>query len=262
MTNRVLFMMLDGLRPDAVSAERTPNFWGLMQRGAYTLKGQSMNPSLTLPCHMSIFHSIPPERHGIIDNDYHSMARPVRGLVEQLKLYDYASAFFYNWEQLRDVSRPGSLAFSFFTDTAYTLDGDDIMAQQAVQHFQNSPTPFTFLYFGTIDSVGHAFGWMSEMYLAQAHRVDALLGDVLAILDKDTFVIAHADHGGHERTHGTTLPEDMTIPFVMAGKGIKQGYELTTPVSLLNTAPTVTHLLGIKPYTDWEGTPLTEALLS
>ena len=32
-----------------------------------------------------------------------------------------------------------------------------------------------------------------------------------------------ADHGGHDRTHGTDSPEDMTIPFIIKGKNFKVG---------------------------------------
>ena len=32
-----------------------------------------------------------------------------------------------------------------------------------------------------------------------------------------------ADHGGHDRTHGTGSPEDMTIPFIIKGKNFKVG---------------------------------------
>ena len=32
-----------------------------------------------------------------------------------------------------------------------------------------------------------------------------------------------ADHGGHDRTHGTGSPEDMTIPFIIKGKNFKAG---------------------------------------
>ena len=32
-----------------------------------------------------------------------------------------------------------------------------------------------------------------------------------------------ADHGGHDRTHGTDSPEDMTIPFIIKGKDFKAG---------------------------------------
>lgn len=72
---QVLYMSIDGLRPDALGVAQTPNFSRLMQRGADTLKAQSVMPSVTLPCHTSVFHSVPPERHGTTTNTYAPMVR-------------------------------------------------------------------------------------------------------------------------------------------------------------------------------------------
>ena len=61
-----------------------------------------------------------------------------------------------------------------------------------------------------------------------------------------------ADHGGHDRIHGTELPEDMTIPFFAMGKDFEAGKELEN-VSILDYAPTVAKLLGTNADKDWEG---------
>ena len=104
--------MLDGLRPEAISEANTPNLTQFMMSGAYTLRAQSVIPSITLPCHTSIFHSVPPSRHGITDNTWQPMPQPVTGLVEHLKASDKKSGFIYNWDILRDVCRPDQLFFS------------------------------------------------------------------------------------------------------------------------------------------------------
>ena len=62
--NLTLFVMIDGLRPDALARIDCPTLTGLMERGASSLHATSVMPSITLPCHMSIFHSVPPTRHG------------------------------------------------------------------------------------------------------------------------------------------------------------------------------------------------------
>ena len=75
----------------------------------------------------------------------------------------------------------------------------------------------------------------------------------MAGLPADSTLLFQSDHGGHERTHGTDSPEDMAIPWLVAGLGIRQGYEIKTAVSLLDTAPTLARLLGINPHPQWEG---------
>jgi predicted AlkP superfamily pyrophosphatase or phosphodiesterase len=255
---QVVFVMIDGMRPDAMQQAHTPALDSLIARGAHTLTAQSVMPSITLPCHTSIFHSVPPTRHGITDNNWRPMARPVKGLIEVAKEADKRCAFFTNWEELRDLSRPGGLAFSYFINESYNLEhGDRLVADMAAQHIAHYD--FSFVYLGTVDSAGHFFTWMSPEYIAQIERVDAELAKVVAALPEDHIIIVHADHGGHDRDHGTDAPEDMTIPWMIAGTGIKPGYTIQRPVSLLDTAPTVARILNLRPPTDWEGTSVDEA---
>ena len=71
-------------------------------------------------------------------------------------------------------------------------------------------------------------------------------------LPDDYQVIITADHGGHDRTHGTDLDEDMIIPMICHGTAFAPGTDLGT-VSIKDVAPTVTALLGVKPDEEWEG---------
>ena len=256
----VVLIMLDGLRPDALTAARTPRLDAFIAQGAHTLDARSVMPSVTLPCHTSIFHSVPPERHGIVENQWHAMARPIVGLVDAAKAAGKRCAFFYNWELLRDLYRPEAVYFSFFVNNSYELDGDEVTAEAAVRYIPQYNFDFTFVYYGCIDTAGHNFGWMSDGYQQQIELTDALVGKVLDVLPPDTTVIIHADHGGHGRDHGTDMPEDMTIPWLIGGAGVRQGHVIQQPVSLLDTAPTIAHLLGIPRPQGWEGQVVSEAL--
>lgn len=73
-------------------------------------------------------------------------------------------------------------------------------------------------------------------------------------LPDDFTVIVTADHGGHDRTHGTDSPEDMTIPFIIKGKDFKPGEK--PEISIKDIAPTVAKLLDIAPDQAWEGKSL------
>ena len=78
---------------------------------------------------------------------------------------------------------------------------------------------------------------------------------VVDSLTEEYAVIITADHGGHDRTHGTEMPEDMLIPFVMMGNGIEADIKLDN-VNLKDIAPTITRLMGIEPNEEWEGKSL------
>lgn len=254
----VVFVMLDGVRPDALEAAHCPQTRALRERGAATMQARSVMPSVTLPCHMSIFHSVPPARHGITANLYLPMARPLPGLVEVACAAGLRSAFIHNWEPLRDLNRPETLAYAYYRAPPHTVAYDQAVADEAARVVATEAFDFVFVYFGSVDGAGHLYGWMSPEYLAQLERVDAALGQVLAALPAGAAVIVHSDHGGHDRTHGTAMPEDMTIPWIAAGPGIKRGHVITQPVSLLDTAPTVARLLGIAPHQEWEGQSVEE----
>jgi arylsulfatase A-like enzyme len=112
---------------------------------------------------------------------------------------------------------------------------------------------FVFLYMVETDEKGgHDNGWMSEEYL---RRVSIGIDNVKRVIDaygEEYSVIIMADHGGHGRSHGTTLPEDMTVPFFFRGEAFEKGKEIDG-VSLLEIAPTIAALMGIAPEPDWEG---------
>jgi predicted AlkP superfamily pyrophosphatase or phosphodiesterase len=258
----ITLFLIDGLRPDAIDLADCPNLKALRARSSSTMQASSVMPSITLPCHTSIFHSVTPERHGITSNEWHPMARPLPGLFDVAKAAGKTTAFFYNWEQLRDISRPGSLDLSFCANNSYDPDGDSVVAKYAAENLSTGKYDFAFVYFGNVDSAGHIHTWMSDGYLNQISITDKALGTVLDALPADSTVLLQSDHGGHDRTHGTTMPEDMTIPWMVAGPNIRQGYTIQEPVSLLNTAPTLARLLGVTPHRDWEGKCIEEIFIS
>ncbi len=257
-----ILFSIDGLRPDALLAVDAPYINGLRQRGAWTLQARSVMPCITLVCHLSIFHSVPPTRHGITQNLYQPFARPLPGLIEQIKKADQKAAFFYNWELLRDLARPGNLHHSYFSGNSYDLEhGDHEIGVAAAEYIRREQPDFAFVYLGALDVCGHAYGWMSPEYLAQIEQVDSVVGLVLDSLPANCTVLLESDHGGHDRSHGTEMAEDMTIPWIIAGPNIKVNHEIQQPVSLLDTAPTLTAVLNINPAPEWEGSVIREIFI-
>ena len=256
--SRAVLILIDGLRPDAIEKANCPNLKALLQRSAYTLNAQSVMPSMTLPCHMSIFHSVPPSRHGVTTNTWMPMARPLPGLVEQAYAAGKTCAAFYNWEPLRNISQPENLYCSYYRNTHAELEGDSRIIETAIQHLTTENIHFAFVYFGTLDTMGHVAGWMSDDYLAHLAQLDVLLGQLLNSLSDDTVILLQSDHGGHDRTHGTDMPEDINIPWLISGSSIRENYQIQREVSLLDTAPTFAHILGVPQHPDWEGSVVDE----
>ena len=75
---------------------------------------------------------------------------------------------------------------------------------------------------------------------------------------KSTFILS-SDHGGHDKTHGSDSPEDMTIPWVAWGAGVKSEMTITDAVNTVDTAATALWLLDLPIPEDWDGKPVASA---
>lgn len=250
---KVLLILVDGMRPDAmIRNDRAKRF---LEHTEYTLSARTVFPSVTLPCHMSLFHSVDPDRHGILTNTYTPQVRPINGLYEVLSNADKTGAIFYNWEQLRDLSRPGSITYSYFCkgkNLGYDKT-NDMITDAAISTLTQNEVDFTFLYLAYVDDAGHKYGWMSEEYMAAIENSWKNVERIVKALPDDYTVIITADHGGHERSHGSELPEDMTTPIVILSKD--RHFDLSS-ARIKDIAPTVVDLLEIAPDEDWEGKSL------
>ena len=249
---RTLLILVDGMIPDVLKNIEVAQ--GIIQKSSYTMEAKTVMPSVTLPCHMSLFHSVDPSRHGTTTNTYAPQVRPIRGLCEVLMENKKRSAFFYNWEELRDLSRPNSLAFSYFCkgrDIGYDK-ANNIVSAAAIDYLNNNYIDFAFLYLGYTDAAGHKSGWMSDAYMEAMDNSWRNINTVIGSLPKDYTVIITADHGGHDRTHGSNIPEDMTIPIIINGEGFEAG-KILRNANIKDIAPTIAKLLDVEPDDEWEG---------
>ena len=251
--NKVILISVDGMRPDGFLTCGNPYIHEMMAKSYYTLDGQTVLPSVTLPCHMSLFHSVPPQRHGITTNLYLPMARPLNGLFEQLHLARAVSSMHYGWEPLRDIAQPKSLQYAEYISARAEDDADTQLTDSALARIAKSKPDFVFLYLvDTDEKGGHDNGWMSEAYL---HRISVALDNIRRVVDSfgnEYNIIVTADHGGHDRTHGTDMPEDTTIPMFCFGKAFPAGQRFTGG-SIMDIAPTIAKLMGVYPAPEWEG---------
>ncbi|MBE6597398.1 MAG: hypothetical protein E7641_06990 [Ruminococcaceae bacterium] len=253
MKNKVILISIDGMRSDGMRECGNPYVKELEKMCTYTYTGLSMNPSVTFPCHFSMTHSVTPERHGILTNTYVPQVRPVTGIFEKIKAVGGVSAMFYGWEPLRDIALPSTLKFATYINAYMKESSDTVLTDEALRVLGEDEPDFCFLYMVETDEKGgHDNGWMSEEYL---RRISIALDNVKRVIeafgDKYSIIIM-ADHGGHDRSHGSTLPEDMTIPLFFYGERFEGGKEIGG-LSLLDIAPTIADLMGFEPEKEWEG---------
>lgn len=257
MNRKVLLILADGFRPDALTACGNPYGGEMLKMGSFSLEAQTVYPSVTLPCHMSLFHSVPPERHGILTNTYVPQVRPVKGLCEQLSAAGKRCAFFYNWEELRDLSRPSSLAYSYFVSGSFVPyeKANEMVTENALTYIREEKPDFAFVYLGLTDHAGHVHKWMGKEYMeACSLSLDEVRRLVEAFGEEYTCIFT-ADHGGHDWMHGTTEKEDMLIPLICIGPDFEAGRTLEA-AGICDIAPTVAQLTGVEPTEEWKGKSL------
>ena len=264
---RVVLVVLDGLRPDAVERFELAQFARLARIGASTFCAQTVSPSVTACAMTSLLTGASPERHGV-QSDRFQVPRsrgPLHPLPKQLAARSLpTSAFLAQMpflmgglaQKLAAVAGVGEARFS---------------GKNALEIFRASERALEAQRRGLIifhwpdaDNAGHAHGWMSPEYAMAAGRMDDALGRLahaIDLTDPSTLLIALADHGGGGRTlkhHDSEHPLDKTIPVVLAGGAI-QPSDLGPNVSLTDIPATVLWSLGIPQPESYVGTPLTQA---
>lgn len=253
---KVVLILVDGMRADAVEKCGHPFVKEVRKNSFFRLDAGTVMPSITLPCHMSLFHSVPPERHGTMTNVYVPQARPVKGIFDSLTDQGKVCASVYNWEELRDLGRPGSLQYSFFINEYHYTKTDRMVADKAVDCMAKYRPDFLFVYLGVTDTKGHDYGWMTEEYMESVYGAWNCIEYMVKEWNQEYVFIITADHGGHGRNHGENIPEDMTIPIIITGGGMEKKDELAVQPNILDIAPTIAGLMDTVPEKLWEGRDL------
>lgn len=256
---RVLILSIDGFRPDAIPLAPMPFLTKLLNESAYSLTAQTVYPSVTLVSHTSMLSGQCPAKHKVNWNDY----IPENGYAQVTDLFDVVhtagmqTVMYVGKEKLRQITEPQSIdIFKFINDRDLVITGDLI---------QNFPADFRlmFIHFPTTDWMGHEYGWLSPEQLSVLFRADQAIEKLVTELNNrglmsETLFIITADHGGHDTTHGYSLPEDMTIPWIAFGAGIHPA-QLTSSITTVDTASTAAFALGLPIPTEWDGVPVYEA---
>ena len=256
MKNKVIVISVDGMRPDGIENCGNRFLLDLAQEGSSCLRASTIMPSVTLPCHSSLFFSVDAERHGITTNTWMPMVRPIPSMGDVVAQAGGICGMFFNWEQLRDLNAPGTMDRSYYeriwSPYRDVKGADDHVTDQCIAFMNEAKPDFIFLYLGVTDEVGHKHGWMTPEYLDSVAHASDCIRKVKEAAGDEYHIIVTADHGGHDRSHGSDMPEDMTIPIIFWGKSFESGKKLDN-VNIKDIAPTVADVMGINKPRDWEG---------
>lgn len=266
VTDHVVVVSIDGLRPDAIRAFGALTLQRLMKGGSYTLDARTIGLSKTLPSHTSMLTGELEDEHNILWNTDETESHgtieipTVFGIARQ---HGFHTAAFFSKAKFNHLKVAGTLDHSQAPDGRRPWSADRTVGD--VERYLATQRPnLLFVHIGEPDYAGHLAGWMSWWYARAVRRADAALNRIVAAADGaygrgEYTLIVTADHGGHERTHGTTAPADVTIPWIAFGEGVRDGKKLPAGIRTVDTAATVLWLLGLSPTTEWTGVPVRAA---
>jgi predicted AlkP superfamily pyrophosphatase or phosphodiesterase len=278
----VFIISLDGGKPAVMQESPMPVLNRLLEEGAHTWTAKTIVPSKTLPSHVSMLTGVDPAKHHVLWNDW----IPTNGLVKvptvfsQAKAADLTTAMFVGKEKFRHLDLPGTVDdFDFNPERServskavagektMTTEGTVVanyVAEDAARYIKQQKPNLCFIHFADPDNAGHKYGWGSKEQIQTFADMDVAIGIILkaigdaGIAHKSVLIIT-ADHGGHAKTHGLNTPDDMNIPWIAWGAGVKHGFEIKAPVVTYDTAATALWLLGVPRPANLDGFPVSSA---
>ncbi|MEW6244763.1 MAG: alkaline phosphatase family protein [Bacillota bacterium] len=245
LSERVVLVVVDGLRADT-STEM--EFLNTLRAEGYQALARTGQPSYSRPAYAVLLTGAPQELTGVTLNSHSgrveldTLLRSARRSGKKTALIAHAC-----WNDLEGGDADVTWVYS---DEASKDPAADRQAlQQAIKVLSYHETQLVILHFCYVDTTGHAYGGASSQYLAAAKTVDGYISALWSTMDpsRDTLIVTSdhgmmsgnrngAGHGGHEK-------EVITVPLVMAGRGILRGQGGTH--QQVDIAPTIAALLGI-----------------
>ena len=266
---RVIIFTFDGVRPDGLAQAKTPNIDSLIANGSASFTTRVVMPSITMPNYTSHLCGAGPEVHGTTGNEWtvenHSLPPvekdedgyfPSVYMVIKDQAPDVKTAYYWNWGPLINALNP-----RWMDEKLEAAEEEyNVLCDRAMEYIaaNRDSRMFMFLYNDYTDEVGHRHQWMSPEYIKSIEESDAQVGRVIEFLKKEgLFEESHlmfiSDHGGIDYGHGGTTPEEMNVPWVIQGPGIKKGFTIEEPNNTVNTASTVIKLFCLEQPLSWTG---------
>ena len=246
---RVLFIGIDGTRPDALLKADAPNLKRLRDDGAYSFRAQTGDITVSGPGWSSMTNGVWRAKHGVRGNDFageNLAAWPTFIARAEEAHPEWKTASFVTWKPIHKfIIRKADVRKEFKKDAE--------AAAAAVTELKTGDPAIVFVDLDEVDGAGHKFGFSPEVpqYQAAIHHADALVGELVAAMksrpnsaNEDWLVLVTTDHGGSGKSHGKDIPEHRTIFVIANGKGVEPG-EITPPPAIVDMPATALKHLGI-----------------
>jgi len=265
---RVIIVVLDGLRPDAIEAFDLSNIREMARGGAWTMSARTVAPSCTWPAMTSLVSGVPPETHGILRDSLHvpRPKTPLEPLPRLLSRAGYPSTVFLRTlpALYRGTGRVIARRLGF-AEAHFAGATAEEVTMTASKNLRSQERGLIVMHWADADEAGESHGWMTPEYGTACRQLDSALGLLMKLTscssDPRTLVIALADHGGGGITHNDHCEEhhlNWTIPLILAGGSVRQ--TRLEEAHLVDVPATAAWALGVTPPPAYAGRVLIEAL--
>jgi len=266
----VVLLGIDGWGSYSVAkAHDIPNIKMLMANGCYTLKNRTVLPSVSAVNWTSMFCGVCTEMHGFTDNLEKPEFQPSyvneRGVSPSIYSLFAAqrpnaeTGFIYEWGGLNYLI--DTLAIKHREQAKGNKADNKIITDMATRYIKEKKPTFVSVCFDQLDHAGHSVGHDTPGYYDELANIDMRIGQIIQALKDagmydNTIIIVTSDHGGIGTGHGGKTMEEMMIPFVICGKGVKKAGEIKDVVMQFDTAATIAEIFGLKRPQSWRGVPI------
>ena len=267
---RVIIVVLDGLRPDAIDTFGLANIRAMAQSGASTMCARTVSPSCTWPAMTSLLSGMPPESHGILRDSLH-VPKPkttLEPLPALLSRAGYRSTVFMRAlpALYRGTARLIAKGLGF-SEARFAGTTAEEVTMAASRNLRSQERGLIVMHWADADQAGESHGWMTREYGDACQRLDSAVGLLMKLTscssDPHTLVIALADHGGGGVTVNDHCEEhhlNWTIPLILGGGSVRP--TTLEEANLLDVPATAAWALGVTPPAAYAGRVLIEAIAS
>ncbi|MEH6305346.1 alkaline phosphatase [Olivibacter sp. CPCC 100613] len=269
----IILIGCDGFGAYALPEANMPNLKKLMETGAWTLKARSVLPSSSAVNWASMLMGAGPTLHGYTEwgsktpeipsiyTTHYKLFPSVFSIIRDQRPHAYTAAI-YSWPGIGSLIEKEAINKVFPAN-----DDEEICLEKAVETIIEDKPLFTFIHFDEPDHTGHHIGHRTPAYYEALHKVDERIGAIVAAVQQaaiaeETVIIVSADHGGKDKGHGGKSLDEVQIPWIINGVGVKKGYELSDPIITYDTAATIAWILGLEEPRAWRGKAVTEAFVN
>ena len=266
----VILIGSDGFGAYAFENAKIPNLRAMMKEGSWSLEARTVLPSSSAANWASMVMGAGPELHGYTTWGSKKPDMPPRvvddygmfpSIYSQLRKEkpDSEIGVIYEWDGI------GYLFPKAAVNKDQNADGDIAVTHAATAYIKEKKPNFLFVHLHDVDSVGHQIGHGTPEYYAAIERTDTHIGTILKSIEdagiaESTLVLFTADHGGINKGHGLITMNEMQIPWIIKGPGIKKDHELSQSIMTFDTAATIAELLKLNAPQVWIGRPVKEAM--